>query len=58
MYEKGDVVLKQLEQDTEEDDLTFMPRQSRPDAPGVLRHVMGRGMETIKIFRSVYDNLY
>ena len=30
-----------------------MPRQSRLDAPGTLHHVMGRGIETSKIFRTI-----
>jgi len=29
-----------------------MPRQPRLDAPGTLHHVMGRGIETSKIFRT------
>jgi REP element-mobilizing transposase RayT len=32
-----------------------MPRQSRLDAPGTLHHVMGRGIETSKIFRTIKD---
>ena len=32
-----------------------MPRQSRLDAPGTLHHVMGRGIETSKIFRTKKD---
>ncbi|MBW1996829.1 MAG: transposase [Deltaproteobacteria bacterium] len=32
-----------------------MPRQPRLNAPGVLHHVMGRGIEGIKIFRSNTD---
>jgi REP-associated tyrosine transposase len=32
-----------------------MPRQSRLDAPGVLHHVMGRGIERRKIFLSDID---
>jgi putative transposase len=28
-----------------------MPRQPRPDAPGALHHVMGRGIERTNIFR-------
>ena len=32
-----------------------MPRQSRLDAPGTLHHVMGRGIETSKIFRTRKD---
>jgi putative transposase len=28
-----------------------MPRQARLDAPGVLQHVMARGIERRKIFR-------
>ena len=33
----------------------FMPRQPRLDAPGTLHHVMGRGIEKIKIFRDKND---
>jgi putative transposase len=33
----------------------FMPRQPRLDAPGTLHHVMGRGIEKIKIFRNKDD---
>jgi putative transposase len=32
-----------------------MPRQARLDAPGVLHHVMGRGIEGTKIFRNQKD---
>ncbi len=32
-----------------------MPRQLRLDAPGTLHHVMGRGIETSKIFRTRKD---
>jgi putative transposase len=32
-----------------------MPRQSRLDAPGTLHHVMGRGIEAGKIFRTKKD---
>jgi len=32
-----------------------MPRQPRLDAPGTLHHVMGRGIEKIKIFRNKND---
>jgi len=32
-----------------------MPRQPRLDAPGTLHHVMGRGIETSKIFRTKED---
>ena len=32
-----------------------MPRQPRLDAPGTLHHVMGRGIETSKIFRTRKD---
>jgi len=32
-----------------------MPRLSRLDAPGVLHHVMGRGIERKKIFLSDTD---
>jgi hypothetical protein len=32
-----------------------MPRQSRLDGPGTLHHVMGRGIEKIKIFRNKND---
>ena len=32
-----------------------MPRQSRLDAPGALHHVMGRGIDGIKIFRNRKD---
>lgn len=32
-----------------------MPRQARLDAPGTLHHVMGRGIEGTKIFRSRFD---
>lgn len=32
-----------------------MPRQSRLDAPGALHHVMGRGIERIKIFKNKVD---
>ena len=32
-----------------------MPRQSRLDAPGTLHHVIGRGIEKIKIFKSDDD---
>ncbi len=32
-----------------------MPRQPRLDAPGTLHHVMGRGIERTKIFRSSAD---
>jgi len=33
-----------------------MPRLSRLDAPGVLHHVMGRGIERRKIFLSDIDS--
>jgi putative transposase len=33
----------------------IMPRQPRLDAPGTLHHVMGRGIETGKIFRTKKD---
>jgi REP element-mobilizing transposase RayT len=52
---KGTEVLKQLDKDIEKDYLPFMPRQPRLDAPGVLHHVMGRGIERIKSFRSDCD---
>jgi NADPH:quinone reductase-like Zn-dependent oxidoreductase len=32
-----------------------MPRQPRLDAPGSLHHIMGRGIETSKIFRTRKD---
>ena len=32
-----------------------MSRQSRLDAPGALHHVMGRGIEGIKIFNNKKD---
>jgi putative transposase len=32
-----------------------MPRQTRLDAPGALHHVMGRGIDRIKIFKSKVD---
>jgi putative transposase len=32
-----------------------MPRLARLDAPGVLHHVMGRGIERRKIFQSDTD---
>jgi putative transposase len=32
-----------------------MPRQARLDAPGTLHHIMGRGIEGIKIFRNRVD---
>ena len=32
-----------------------MPRQARLDAPGTLHHVMGRGIEAIRIFKSKKD---
>jgi len=32
-----------------------MPRKARIDAPGALRHVIVRGIERRKIFRSDYD---
>ena len=32
-----------------------MPRQPRLDAPGTLHHVIGRGIERNKIFRSPED---
>jgi putative transposase len=32
-----------------------MPRQARLDAPGVLHHVMARGIERTKIFRNRKD---
>jgi putative transposase len=32
-----------------------MPRQARFDAPGALHHVMGRGIDTVKIFKSKVD---
>ena len=32
-----------------------MPRQPRLDTPGALHHVMGRGIDGIKIFRSKND---
>lgn len=32
-----------------------MPRQSRLDAPGALHHVMGRGIDGIKIFSNRKD---
>jgi hypothetical protein len=32
-----------------------MPRQARIDAPGALHHVIVRGIERCKIFRSGYD---
>jgi putative transposase len=32
-----------------------MPRKARIDAPGVLHHVIIRGIERRKIFRSDYD---
>ncbi len=32
-----------------------MPRLARLDAPGVLHHVMGRGIERREIFRSDID---
>ena len=35
--------------------IEFMPRKPRMDAPGTLHHVMGRGIERIKIFRNQKD---
>jgi len=32
-----------------------MPRQPRLDAPGILHHIMGRGIEGTKIFRNKAD---
>ena len=32
-----------------------MPRQPRLDAPGALHHVMGRGIDGVKIFRNKKD---
>lgn len=32
-----------------------MPRQARLDAPGTLHHIMGRGIEGVKIFRNTRD---
>ena len=32
-----------------------MPRQPRLDAPGALHHVMGRGIDRIKMFRNRKD---
>ena len=32
-----------------------MPRQQRLDAPGALHHVMGRGINGVKIFNSRKD---
>jgi putative transposase len=32
-----------------------MPRQPKLDAPSTLHHVMGRGIEKIKIFRNNND---
>jgi putative transposase len=32
-----------------------MPRQARLDAPGTLHHIMGRGIEGVKIFRNKVD---
>lgn len=32
-----------------------MPRQTRLDAPGALHHVMGRGIDRVKIFKSKVD---
>ena len=32
-----------------------MPRLARLDAPGVLHHVMGRGIETRRIFLNAAD---
>jgi putative transposase len=32
-----------------------MPRQARLDAPGTLHHIMGRGIEGVKIFRNRVD---
>ena len=32
-----------------------MPRQTRLDAPGALHHVMGRGIDRIKIFKNKLD---
>jgi hypothetical protein len=34
-----------------------MSRQARLDAPGTLRHVMGRGIEGSEIFRSKKDRV-
>ncbi len=34
-----------------------MPRSARLDAPGVLHHVMGRGIEKRKIFRDDQDRV-
>ena len=34
-----------------------MPRPPRLDAPGTLNHVMGRGIEASKIFRTNPDRL-
>lgn len=35
--------------------IEFMPRKPRMDAPGTRHHVMGRGIERIKIFRNRQD---
>jgi len=35
-----------------------MPRQSRLDAPGALHHVMGRGIDGVKIFSNQKDRKY
>jgi len=32
-----------------------MPKQTRLDAPGALHHVMGRGIDGIKIFKGKVD---
>ena len=34
-----------------------MPRQARLDAPGTLHHIMGRGIDRIKIFRNQVDRV-
>ena len=55
----GDVmgVLKQLEVDRPPHTSYAppMPRQARLDAPGALHHVMARGIERVRIFRTETD---
>jgi putative transposase len=48
-------VQKQLDKTKEEMYLRGMPRQARLDAPGTLHHIMGRGIEGVKIYRNPVD---
>ena len=45
----------QFDRDTKKDVLAFMPEQPGLDTPGVLPHVVGRGIARIKIFRTDSD---